>query len=395
MGCAFSGTGSHALKIIHIIISLERGGAQTMLKHLINADLATIPDTAVVSLTSIGVIGEALSQQGVLVHALNLSSSGINSPRVLWRLIKIIRQFKPDIVQTWMYHADLLGGLAGRLAGHKRIVWNIRIASVPASNRLTILIMKLCAVLSFWIPQTIICAAEAARQTHIGYGYDAARMVVIANGFAFSRIEEAIEHSIALRRACGFSQTDTVIGCVGRFHPDKGQDNFIKAAAIVIKQYPMVKFLLVGPDCTAHNAKLMNWLHAENLQERFVLLGERGDVPVCLAAMDIFCMPSANEGFPNALGEAMAIGKPCVATEVGDSAVLAGEAVVLVPPRNEHALAQGLMTVLALPKALRQQMGQAAKARVASEFSIAKARMRFDEVYQNLCYGHGNENTAA
>ncbi|PPD19207.1 MAG: glycosyl transferase [Methylobacter sp.] len=375
------------MKIIHIIISLERGGAQTMLKHLILADPVTLPDTAVVSLTSPGVIGEALCRQGVLVHSLNLSPSGLNSPWVLWRLIKLIRRFKPDIVQTWMYHADLLGGLAARLAGHKRIVWNIRIASVPTSNRLTIVIMKLCAVLSFWIPQTIICAAEAAKQRHIRYGYDGARMEVIANGFDFSGIDESIAQTMALRRTCGFSETDSVIGWVGRFHPDKGQDNFVKAAAIVIKQYPTVKFLLVGPDCTAHNAKLMNWLRAENLQDRFVLLGERGDVPACLAAMDIFCMPSANEGFPNALGEAMAIGKPCVATDVGDAAVLAGEAAILVPPQNAHALAQGLLTMLALPKELRQQMGQAAKARVVSEFSIAKARMRFDAVYQSLCEG--------
>lgn len=355
-----------------------------MLKHLINAGPEAIANTAVVSLTGNGVIGEALCRQGVLVHALKLSPSGINLPLVLWRLIKIIRHFKPDIVQTWMYHADLLGGVAARLAGNKQVIWNIRIASVPGSNRLTVIIMKLCAVLSHWLPQKIICAAEAARLTHIGYGYDASRMVVIANGFDFSNANVSIEQRIALRRACGFSETDPVIGCVGRFHPDKGQENFVKAAAIVAKHHPMVKFLLVGAGCTAHNARLMGWLQAHHLPDHFALLGERGDVPACLAAMDIFCMPSANEGFPNALGEAMAMGKPCVATNVGDSAALAGGTAVLVPPQNAHALAQGLLTLLALPLKQREQMGQTAKARVVSEFSIETARTRFDSVYQSV-----------
>jgi len=360
-----------------------------MLKRLIVSDPVSIPDTIVVSLTSLGLIGESLRNQGVKVHTLNLSPSAINIPIVLWQLVKLIRQYQPEIVQTWMYHADLLGGLSAHLAGNNNVIWGIRRTSLSLSNSAkTAFIMKICAVLSHWIPKKIICVAEAAKQAHIAAGYLASRMVVIPNGFNFSPFTVTQEQIIALRLACHFSDGDIVIGCVGRFHADKGQDNFVKAAAIVAQQYPTVKFLLVGRDCDVNNAQLMHWLSDHGLQERVVLLGERNDVPVCLAAMDVYCMPSRTEGFPNGLGEAMAMGLPCVATNVGDTAVLTGDTAILVPPQNEQALAQVLLKVIALSEKEREQMGQRAKERVMSEFPIEKVRARFEAVYRDIISGN-------
>ena len=356
-----------------------------MLKRLIESNPIAIPNTAVVSLTSLGMIGESLRNQGIRVHTLNLSPSGFNIPIALWQLVKLIRQYRPEIVQTWMYHADLLGGLSAYLAGYKNIIWGIHHTSLSFSgSSKTVYIIKICAVLSHWIPKKIICVAEAARQAHIAAGYEATRMVVIPNGFDFSQLTATQEQSAALRLVCHFSESDIVIGCVGRFHADKGQDNFVKAAAIVAQHYSTVKFLLVGRDCDVNNAQLMNWLNDNGLQERFVLLGERSDVPVCLAAMDVFCMPSRTEGFPIGLGEAMAMGKPCVATDVGDTAILTGDTAILALPQDEQALAQGLLKVIALSEMQRAQMGQRAKERVMSEFPIEKTRAHFEAVYQDI-----------
>ena len=372
------------MKILHIIVCLNIGGAESMLKRLVESDPASMPNIAIISLTSLGDIGVSLQKQGFQVHALHLLPSGFNILTVLWRLIKLIRYLRPDIVQTWMYHADLLGGVAAYLAGYKNIAWGIRTLSLKDNSRATVLIMKICATLSRWIPKKIIFNAESARQAHIASGYLPTGMVVIPNGFNFTHLTATKEQRMTLRLACLFSENELVIGCVGRFHPDKGQDNFIKAAAIIAKHYTTVKFLLVGRGCDIKNAQLIDWLNTYDLLGRFILLGERTDIPVCLAAMDIFCMPSRTEGFPNGLGEAMAMGLPCVATEVGDTSVLTGDTAILVAPQNEQALAQGLLKVLALSGKQRQQMGLRANKRVTTEFSMEKARSRFEDLYQEI-----------
>lgn len=371
------------IKVTHIITGLDTGGAEMALYRLLSATDSAAISSEVISLTDIGPVGRRIERLGIPVRALGMKR-GLPSPSTFLRLVSWLRRSRPDVMQSWMYHADLLGGVAAFLAGQRNIVWNIRIAEVPRQNRLTMVIMRINAVLSRALPRKIVCVAEAAKQAHIGYGYDRTRMVVIPNGFDGEEFTASTAEIAALRRQCGFSEDDTVIGGVGRFHPDKGQENFVKAAAIVVASHPRVKFVLVGRDCDAGNARLRDWLSVGGLDRHFVLLGERQDIPVCLAVLDVFCMPSCNEGFPNALAEAMAMGLPCVATTAGDAAILAGDAAVLVEPRDERALARGLMDVLAWSPEKRRQLGQRARARVLNEFSIARAERSFRTLYENL-----------
>lgn len=372
---------------MHIIVGLKPHGAETMLKRLVEATPAAIPNTVVVSLTTLDVVGASLRDQGIVVHALNMTSVW-SVPEAFWRLTKLIHQFQPDIVQTWMYHADLLGGLAARWAGCRNVVWGVRRTAVSFSDLAkTAIVMKVCAVLSRWVPKKVVCNAEAARIAHSAAGYSADRIVVIPNGFDFSRLSATSAKKSELRRAFKLPDDVMTVGAVGRFHPDKGQLNFIKAAAILSSSRPDVRYLLVGRGCDSRNATLGAWLDQYGLKDRFVLLGERTDVPVCLAIMDVFCMPSCTEGFPNGLGEAMAMGLPCVATKVGDTAVLTGDTAVLVPPEDEQALAHGLLSLISMTSEQREQMGLRAKLRVTTEFSIEKARQHFDALYQELLSG--------
>lgn len=360
------------------------GGAERMLARLLLAKPELNDKRIVVVLRNTDILGKQLRSSGFTVHELGMKSYG-DIPRIFFQLIKIIRSFHPDIVQTWMYHADFLGGLAARITGYKNIIWGIRRTSVSFSdNGGTWIVMKLCALLSRWLPKKIISVAEAGRQAHIKAGYDASRIRVIPNGFDFSNLIATEDQRNALRNECKVLEDELLIGCLGRFHHAKGQDIFVKSAAIVAKNNPKARFLMVGENCDAHNFKLNSWINEHNLQDNFVLLGERLDVPACLAAMDIFCMPSRTEGFPNSLGEAMALGLPCVATEVGDTKFLVGDTAVLVPAHDKEALAQGLLNVIGLPVNQRNQMGINAKARVMAEFSIEKACERFEAVYGDL-----------
>ena len=337
----------------------------------------------VISLTTLGEVGGQIQHLGIDVYALDVNFS-LSLPIKLLQIINKIRSLHPDIVQTWMYHADLLGGLSAYLAGHRRIIWGIRNTNIHSSSIITSWIRKLCALLSTLIPCKIICVAEAARQSHIEKGYDASRMIVISNGLNFSYLASSIEKREILRLQCRFPGDAIVIGCLGRFDPIKDHHNFVRAAALIAEQYANVNFLMVGRGLTVENAILQTWIDKTNHKDRFVLLGERADVATCLSAMDIFCLSSRIEGFPNVLSEAMAMGLPCVSTDVGDAGLILGGTGIVVPKENTQALADALLQVVALSNKQREQMGQQAKERVKGEFSIEKARVRFEAVYKEV-----------
>jgi glycosyltransferase involved in cell wall biosynthesis len=379
---------SEAVKIIHVIIGLNVGGAELMLKRLLESH-ASLPeiDHSVISLTDLGVIGPQLSALGVPVTALGMRSF-LDIPHVLYRLSKILRRAKPDIVQTWMYHADLLGGLAARMAGIKNIIWGVRTTDLASGGKkATILIRKICALVSKTLPKVIVCAAEASRKSHVAVGYDDKRMVVIPNGFDLSRLNATQEQREKIRSAAGIKPEELVIGSLGRFNPVKDHLNFIAATALLAEKFPDLKFLLVGRGLEHANAPLMQIISATGYVERFALLGERQDVAACLKAMDIFCLHSKTEGFPNVLGEAMAMGLPCVSTDVGDAAYLLNGSGIVVLPQDSQALASGLQEMVNLCAEERSALARSAKSRIYSNFSIARASESFIRLYKQIASG--------
>jgi len=311
--------------------------------------------------------------------------SPLGFPRALWQLVKLIRAVRPDIIQTWMYHADFLGGLAGRLAAHKRIVWGVRTTDVKSGgSRVTVLLRKVCAWLSYSVPQAIVCAAEASRRAHVSVGYDASRMMVVPNGFDVARLSATPEQRATIRQQCGFEDGTVVVGILGRFHPVKDHENFVRAAGMLAARHPDVRFMMVGRDLDASNRELADWIAKTGFASRFVLLGERRDVPACLSAMDVFCLSSRTEGFPNVVGEAMAMALPCVVTDVGDAAMLVANTGVVVAKENTDALAAGLSRVVDMTPDERIRLGQMAKARIHAEFTMMRARERFEDIYLRL-----------
>ena len=355
-----------------------------MLKRLIESfkDERTYQH-CVISLTSLGVVGSALQKQGIEVYSLSFNFALADFKKV-FLLIKIIRVFSPDIVQTWMYHADLIGGISSYFAGYRKIIWGIRVTNIHSSSIMTLWIMKFCAFLSSIIPSKIICVAEAARQSHIQNGYDASKMIVINNGLIFSDFNISEDNRRTLSLQCCFPHDCIVVGCVGRFDPIKDHHNFVFAAGLLAKQNARVFFLMIGHNLTFENKVLSSWIDQTNHRDRFVLLGVRSDIATCLSLMDVFCLSSSIEGFPNALSEAMAMALPCVSTDVGDVSILLGDTGIIVPKENSEALANALSHVIELSSEQRQEMGERGKERVFRNFSIEKAKKSFESVYREI-----------
>jgi glycosyltransferase involved in cell wall biosynthesis len=235
----------------------------------------------------------------------------------------------------------------------------------------------LCARLSSTVPHTIVCAAQTSLTAHAGAGYDRRRMTVIANGFDGAAWQPDPPGAAAVRAELGLRPEHRVVGCVGRFHAAKDHANFVAAAGRVAALRPDCRFLMIGRGIDGSNAALRSWIEATGHADAFVAAGERRDIAACMSAMDVFVLASRSEGFPNVVGEAMALGRPCVVTNVGDAAVLLGGTGRVVPPRNPEALATAIGELLAMPDARRQALGAAARARVMAEFSLERAAERF------------------
>lgn len=310
-------------KIVHIIIGLNVGGAELMLKRLIlNSQPTGEFLHEVVSLTDLGVIGKDLQEIGIKVHTLNMKSL-FSIFKVYFSLKKILIKINPDIVQTWMYHADFLGGIAAKNVGIKKIIWGIRTTDVTqGGSKLTILLSQICAKLSYSIPTKIVCAAHISKDFHLKLGYDPSKMIVIPNGFELDKFEISEERRTVLRADLNIAENEIVIASIGRFNLVKNQYLFIKLANCVKKNHNNIRFLMIGRDNTWDNKELVKWINEFNLIDDFILLGQQSDIIQYMNIVDIFCLHSKTEGFPNVLAEAMAMKRFCIATDVGDAKYL-------------------------------------------------------------------------
>jgi glycosyltransferase involved in cell wall biosynthesis len=368
-------------RIVHVIAGLGVGGAETALLRLVRGSGGPYRHI-VVSLSPGGALARAFTGAGIQLHELDLRR---NPVLAFAQLIALLRRVRPDVVQTWMYHADLLAGVAARMTGCRNVIWGIRTTELTEGDaRSTAWIRSICARLSRTVPAAIVCVAEAARRAHIRDGYDPSRMHVIPNGYDTTALAPSIDARAALRAACSIGANDLVVGMVGRFNVSKDPGNFVAAAGLLVAQHPQLRFMMVGRGFDAANAELARWIERTGCPDRFHLLGERADVAACLSAMDAFCLPSRAEAFPNVVGEAMAVELPCVVTDVGDAALLVADTGVVVPREDAVALAAGIHSLLRLSPEARRDLGRAARARIVAGFSLERSRAQFHALYRRL-----------
>ena len=374
------------MKICHIITGLDDGGAEAVLYRLINADKSN--RHRVVSLMGAGKYGPLLEQIGVQVTCMNMPRGRVTFSG-LYTLWSVLRQEKPDVVQTWMYHADLLGGALARCAGLRRIFWGVRNSSLELakSNRKTLAIAKVNALVSRWIPTAIICCAERARQVHRSLGYDHRKLMVIHNGYDLNLFKPDSKARIRLRAEWHVDPAMPLFGMVGRFDPQKDHENLLCALASLKLDGTPFRCTLVGLGLDASNMELVTWLQKYCLNEEVILLGQRSNMPDIMNALDLHVLSSAGEAFPNVLAEAMACGTPCVTTDVGDAALIVGDTGWVVPHENPQALADAIKD--ALLKSMDIEAWQVRKAavrdRIEHYFSIHEMTEAYKLVWERGC----------
>jgi glycosyltransferase involved in cell wall biosynthesis len=291
-----------------------------------------------------------------------------------------------------MYQADLVSGLAARLAGGMPVAWGIHNAYLdPRSvKRIKLWTVRACIWSSGWLPTRIVCCSEASRVVHARLGYPKKKMMVIPNGADLAAFKPAPEARPSVREELGLRIETPLIGLVARFDLPKDHRTFVRAARLLHARMPEAHFILCGDSITWENPRLTEWIDAAGVRSRCHLLGRRLDVPRLSAALDVATSSSSfSEAWPLAVGEAMACGVPCAVTDVGDSAVIVGDTGRVVPPKDPIALADAWHELLALAPDEKVRLGQTARRRIEEQFDLLDAVAKYEKLYEELAIHDG------
>lgn len=364
-------------RILHVIGSLETGGAETALVRICRATSVSGLDHQVLVLGRSGPLASELRTAGidVLIPRVNPLDTG--------RLLRSAGGGGPQIVQGWMYHGSLAAlALKSILFPTAALVWSIR-CGLDTFNQYRSSTRGLIRLLAAFSrnPDSILYNAISARETHESMGYESSRGAVIPNGFDLETFRPDLVARYELRSELGLGQDGQILGFIARFHPEKNPGMFLRALSRLPQH---VQGLMVGSGMSPGNSLLWDQVRSLHLEGRVHLLGERRDMPRVMAGLDVAVSASWNEGFSNALGEAQACGVPCVATEVGDSALLIGGLGRLVPPGEEAAMAQALSELLELSQEARSALERRCRQRMEGSYDLSLVARRYSDLYHRL-----------
>ncbi|MFH0784038.1 MAG: glycosyltransferase [Pseudomonadota bacterium] len=335
------------VRILHLITGLNNGGAEAVLFRL-----CTVPQDGfehfVVSMIDLGVYGNRMLQAGIQVFTLQMKRGRISAKGIL-AFHSVLRLVHPDVIQTWMYHADLFGGVVAKITGSTPVVWGIHNSSLDKTNTSlrTRLVARCCAVISPIIPNAIVSCSETAACIHQTLGYVKTKICVVPNGYDLSQFIPDNGLRQRVRTEFNINQQEKLIGMVARWDPQKDHGNLFSALARLCNRNIKFTCLLTGPGMSSSNIELSAAILKYNLSSYIRLTGPRQDIPAIMNALDLHVLSSSyGEAFPNVVAEAMACGTPCVVTRVGDTSLIVGETGWLVPPRDSDALAHALQQAL-------------------------------------------------
>lgn len=372
------------MKLLFLSTGLDAGGAQMMLYNLLSKLDRRRFDPIVVSLMDRDAFGDRIEALGIPVHTLNMQA-GKPTLAAIWQLFQTTNQLKPDLIQGWMYHGNLAAQLMSSIYRFP-VVWSVHYSldALASDKKLTVALIKLGAYLS-QLPKQVLFVSRISKSQHEALGYARENSNVIPNGFDIVRYVPSENDRRCVRTELNLPEDCLLIGIAGRYHPMKDHANFVRAAAMLSKTTPHVRFLMIGQDLTPDNPALNQLIQELGVHDRIFCLGERQDMPRLLASLDIFTSASAyGEAFPMVIGEAMACGAPCVVTDVGDSSLIVGDTGKVIPPQNSQALATAWNDLIHLDVEDRCRLGKAARSRIVDQFSLDAIVTQYEHLYTQI-----------
>ncbi len=305
-------------KLIFIAPDINSGGAENILFNV--AKTLNKKDIVLISLTDIGFYGSKLKNYGYEFYALKMKKNIFAIFKFIY-LIILIYKYKPLIVHTWLYRANLFGGVAAKIAGVNKIYWTIH-HDFEYSNFLMMLEMKILILFSYFIPKKIIFGSDISKKNHILNGYSKDKSTIINNGVSTKIFKSNKKFRIDFRKALGINEDCLVLGNIARYHPLKDHETLFKALQILKNKGLRFKCILIGSGFTNKIKKIKERINFYELNQNIIIYGQTFKINEIINAFDINILTSKKECSPISLLESMSTGVPCISTNVGDASQL-------------------------------------------------------------------------
>jgi glycosyltransferase involved in cell wall biosynthesis len=358
------------MKIAFLLRSLDYGGAERQAVTLATAFRERGHSVTVIVFYPEGPLEAELHDNRVRVRVLRKRGRW-DIASFLTRLHAVLREERPDVLHGFLAVPNIVATTIRPAFPGMKVVWGERGSKRDLSHYdwLSRFSTDLARVMSRF-PDLLILNSRAGFEHAVQKGYPRDKMVVIPNGIDTVRFVPDPAARDRLRRDWNVKDEARLIGLVGRLDPVKGHRTFLAAAALLARARDDVRFVSVGNGNPDYAHAMQELARALGVAERVSWVGAHKDVTAVYNALDVVCSSSDSEGFPNVIGEAMACGVPCVATDVGDSAWIVGDSRFIAPPADPAKLADCITTALATVARDGVNVRRALQNRIQSNFSV-------------------------
>lgn len=358
------------IRLIFLVRSLDAGGAERQLTQLVRGLDKKRFDITVLTFYGGGELWDDVASLSN-VKLVSLEKKGRWDLVSFWqRLIQQIKVLQPHVIHAYLGVANELALVSGKVAGSK-VVWGLRASNMDFSKYdwLQGATFHIGAFFSRWA-DLIIVNSSAGQRHYLANRYSKRAMITVSNGINCDKFYPCANLGRQVRNQWGIAQDRVLIGMVARLDPMKDHITFLQAAARLLKQRDDIWFVCVGNGEAGYKQGLMQWVVDLGIGEHVIWAGSRRDITAVYNSFDIAVLASKTEGFPNVVGEAMACGIPCVATDVGDASVIVGSSKQVVPAQDPEALAEAIVWILNLSDDERKQVGENGRLRIIENFSL-------------------------
>jgi glycosyltransferase involved in cell wall biosynthesis len=356
------------MRIMFLVHSLELAGAERQVVNLAGGLHRRGHQISVATFYPRGELFDEMQSAGVTLHNLG-KTKRTDFAGFLWRLRQLVKRERPDVLHGYLESPNILTSLLKTFNPKLRIVWGVRCSAKQLghydriSRWISILEPKFARLADLIIVNSQCGASDAGKQ-----GFPAMKIRVIPNGIDTDYFQPDRQAGLRFRQELNIGPEVRLIGRIGRFHAMKDYPTFLDAAASLRQDYPDLKFLCLGRGAQAETSDLERFIATRGLADSVFVRSPTTDMRAVYNALDLLVSSSAfGEGFPNVVGEAMACGTPCIATDVGDSGLLIGVQDLIVPPKRPQALEKACARWLDSPKIWD---GGAARTRIVENFSL-------------------------